>query len=369
MRSRRLWIAIGLGVVSGLCAALFWVKERHGRLELALAKREFANGQVHRARQRLDRLTKDWPAWDDALYQLGLCDETLGHPVAAETAWSRISPNSSLARQAGLGRARLLMNSGRLAPAETLLLTLPRDETPEGRQVRQSLELLYRLEGRQSEVRDLIIESWDQADDPAGVLRRHYLLDNSAFPVDYVRKTLEAADPNDDRVWLGKANLAAWTGQLDQASRFLADCVRRRPNDQAVWRARLEWARSTGDIETFRQAAHQLSLGRFTRRDVLSLRAWLAARSGNTTLEREILESLTAREPGNISAWDRLAALALKAGRKADADCFHEKKRTFNQAREDYKSLIGRDDRAAHCIELAGLAGKLGAPSRPEDGR
>ena len=226
--------------------------------------------------------------------------------------------------------------------------------------MRQSLELLYRLQGRTGEVRDLILESWSQADDRADVLRRLYLVDNSAFPADYVRKTLEGADPNDDRVWLGKANLASWTGQFDEASRWLAECARRRPDDQAVWRAQLELARSSGDLETVRRAVQQLSLGRFTQPEVLSLRAWLAARTGNTQVESDILRSLTIQEPGNISAWDRLAELALQAGRKSDADLLRKKKLEFNRTREEYKTLIGRDDRAVHCGELARLAGELG---------
>jgi hypothetical protein len=69
---------------------------------------------------------------------------------------------------------------------------------------------------------------------------------------------------------------------------------------------------------------------------------------------------LTIQEPGNISAWDRLAELALRAGRKSDADILHKKKLELNRTREEYKSLIGRDDRAAHCGELARLAAELG---------
>jgi predicted Zn-dependent protease len=360
MRSWRLWIAIGLGAIGALWAASICAKERHCRLELVQAKSEMASGRLIRARQRLANLTHECPGSDEALFQLGLCDEGLGHRDAAEAAWARVSPKSTLARQAGLGRARLLMNAGRMAPAEVLLLGLDRDETPEGRQVRQSLELLFRLQGRVDEVRELILESWEQADDPPGVLRRLYLLDNSAFPIDYVESTLATADSNDDRVWLGKANLAMWTGQLATAAHWLSECSRGRPDDQAVWRAKLEYARQSGDLEAVKQATRQLALNRFSCREVLGLRAWLAARTGNANLEREALQSLTEKEPGNISAWDRLAELSLQAGRKSEADLLHNRKQEFNQTREDYKTLIGRDDRANHAKELARLAGKLG---------
>ena len=65
------------------------------------------------------------------------------------------------------------------------------------------------------------------------MLRKLYVLDHSTFPVDHVRKTLQNADPDDDRVWLGKANLAAWSGQFDEASHWLERCAERRPDDEA----------------------------------------------------------------------------------------------------------------------------------------
>ncbi len=142
--------------------------------------------------------------------------------------------------------ARVLTNTGRFAEAEDVLLAIPRGRDAEGTLVRQALELLYRVEGRNREVRELILESWADAPDPGYVLRRLYLLDDSAFPVDYVKQALSGGDPEDDRVWLGRANLAIWLGQLDEAGRWLDACVARRPEDPAVWSARLDLGAGVG---------------------------------------------------------------------------------------------------------------------------
>ena len=74
-------------------------------------------------------------------------------------------------------------------------------------------------------MRELTLEDWLEAAEPAAVLRKLYLVDHSAFPIDHVKNSIESADPNDDRVWLARANLAAWTGKYDDASRWLARCV------------------------------------------------------------------------------------------------------------------------------------------------
>jgi len=360
MRSRWFWIVFCLAVVALLWRWWTLVEANRRRLDLEEAQREMGSGHFHLARERLTELIKRRPGSTEAVYQLGLCEEKLGRTDAALAAWSRIPPASSLALKADLGRARLLLNAGRFAPAEKLLLSLKSDRRPETVQVLQSLELLFRYQGRTADVRELILEEWALADDQATVLRRLYLLDHSAFPVDYVRQGLETGDPNDDRVWLGKANLAAWCGRFDEASRWLVACQQRRPQDLAVWRARLELARSAGDLDTVMRALDQLPLSRFTALELLELRAWLAGRGSDPRVEESLLQKLVDEEPGNIGAWDRLAELALQGSRRADAEGFHKKKAEFNRLREEYKTLIARDDRARHCSRLAKMAGQLG---------
>ncbi len=297
---------------------------------------------------------------DEGNYRLGLCEEILGHFDTALAVLSRIPAGSLPASRVALVRARLMMNTGRFAPAEALLLPILRERGLEAEQARNALQLLYHVEGRTGEIRELIEQSWASSDDAASLLKKLYLLDHSAFPVDRVRKTLENADSTDDRVWLGKANLAAWNGQFELASDLLDQCTKRRPDDHSVWRERLELAQSTGDFATFKTAAGQLLVDRFTKGEVLELRVWVAALQGNRDVEQRALVALTAEEPGNIAAWDRLAELALMAGKKDEAEGFRKQKAAFNELRKQYKKLLDRDDRANHARALAQLAEKLG---------
>jgi tetratricopeptide (TPR) repeat protein len=362
MRSKWLWIALCLGVIVAVSVwlGLSWLEERRCQRELRQAEGEMARGLYHLARQRLSDLIKRRPKRSEAAYELGLCEQALGHAQAAADAWSLVGPESPFAAAATLARSRLYLNVGRFTPAESLLRSLPRGASPQARETRQALELLLRLEGRKDEVRDVILETWQQSDDPGMVLRRLYLLENGAFPIDYVRSTLGAGDPGDDRVWLGKADLARWSGHFDEAARLLAACIECRPDDPAVWRAQLALAQASGDIEKARAAAGHLPLDRFTGAEVLQLRAWLASRLGQFETESSVLEELVSHEPDNISALDRLAELALMAGKGSEADAFRKKKEQFNRLREEYKTLVARDDRVKHAKELASLAEQLG---------
>ncbi len=121
MRSRCLWIAMGLGLIAVVCGGWSQVSERRYRHELFEANREMASGLHQLARQRLSNLTAQRPGEAEAVYQLGLCEEFLGHFTAAEALWSRIRATSSFAHKAALARARVLMNTGRFAPSEALL--------------------------------------------------------------------------------------------------------------------------------------------------------------------------------------------------------------------------------------------------------
>jgi tetratricopeptide (TPR) repeat protein len=360
MRSRWLWIAVSLGAITAGWGGWSWLSTRQFRQELLAADREMERGLHQLARRRLAALAGRRPASSEAAYKLGVCEEILGHPDAAELIWSQLAPTSPFAAKANLGRARILMNSGRLAPAEALLVSLLGHEGPDAEQARQALQLLYHLEGRTHELRASIEDSWPRSSDPAHLLSRLFLVDHSAFPIDHVKKALEAADQNDFGVWLGRANLAIWTGQLDEAARWLDRCAERRPNDESLWYARLALARAKGDLNLALSAAGHLRVSRFTPAEVLEIQAWSAARRSDTDREHHDLEALVAIEPGVIGAWDRLAEISFDAARKDDAEAFRKKKAELNALREQYRKLIGRDDRARHAQTLAELAEKLG---------
>ena len=146
--SRRL----GLGLILATLALVLWAgwsrhAQRQARRELDLAMQDMAAGRQALARKRLVEATGSWALQDEALYQLGLCDEARHHFDDALSTWERIPRRSPFTAKATIARARVLANSGRFAAAEELLTSLPRPSGPEGSLVRQGLELLWRIEG------------------------------------------------------------------------------------------------------------------------------------------------------------------------------------------------------------------------------
>ncbi len=254
------------------------------------------------------------------------------------------------------------MNTGKLSLAEDLLASLPRDRGPNAAEVVRVFEHLLRLQRRTQESREVIVESWRLAVDPSDVLKRLYILEDAAFPIDYVKMSLDACDQEDDRVWLGQANLAMWSGRSNEAARWLDACLKRRPCDQAVWLARLALAMEVRDLTGAEQAMRHVWASWFLPLEILRFRAWLATFRGDLELERQSLLALLALEPGNTAAWARLAELALKAGRAADAEAYRKVQAEMTVLRERYISLFMLDDRTRHAGELSRLARELGRP-------
>jgi tetratricopeptide (TPR) repeat protein len=362
MRSLRFRIGFGLSTIALAWFTWSWVQAERERRELKLAAMEFESGAYRLARQRLVELAKKRPGSNDVAYQLGLCEEKLGHVDAALTAWSSVPASSPLFIKASIGRALVLMNAGRFSLAEEVLAVAPRGRGPYAAHVRQQIELLLRIEGRTQEARQLIVEAWPGAADPSQVVQRLYLLDDAPFPLNYVTQALKKGDPNDDRVWLGQANLATWSGRFQEAARWLDACESRRPDDQSVWLARLALAISARDPDAARLAVTHLKAAWFLPLEVSRLRAWLAAFRGDDQAERRSLLDLVAVEPGNTNAWARLAELAHKGGRPLESGSFRKKQAAMSALRERYDQLIMLDERTHHVDELARLAQELGRP-------
>ena len=156
------------------------------------------------------------------------------------------------------------------------------------------------------------------AENPAEILRKHFLVGNArSYPLDALRSRLEDAGrlaPDDDRVWLGKANLAIRTAQFAEAEDWLKRCLGRRPEDPAIWRARLEWAMATDRVADAVEALRHLPADRLTPEALLSTRAWLAARLGDARAEQDAVTRWLERVPGEFMAVDRLIALKTQAG-------------------------------------------------------
>ncbi len=79
------------------------------------------------------------------------------------------------------------------------------------------------------------IAAWVGAPDQGELLQDLWKQDTEPEPVEGWKILLDAANPNDDRVWLGRARRAILTGQLEEAATWLERCRARRPDDPAVW--------------------------------------------------------------------------------------------------------------------------------------
>src|SRR5262249_40881868 len=137
---------------------------------------------------------------------------------------------------------------GQLTRAEAMLkaprFAAPRADTPT---LLRGLQLIYRVEGRTEEARRAIVDSWPNSDSPAEVIKQLALLDEAPLPMEMIHRVVDKGAENDDRVWLARANLAIRTGQFERAAEWLEACLRLQHGDGAVWSARLELSKSTGD--------------------------------------------------------------------------------------------------------------------------
>jgi tetratricopeptide (TPR) repeat protein len=304
-------------------------------------------------------------------YLLGSCELARGRADAAATAWAGVNPGSAFWEKAIRGRVRLLRESGQLAAAERLII----DEAGGSGSKHASLESLlvpiYADLGRFDEAARIIEDLWKRDDargqgalEPAiRLLRQHIDTTLRLNSVDSVRATLTRAAklaPDDDRVWLGLANLAIRTGDLDEAERRLDACQKRKPVDPEVWRARLRWAMASGKPEVVREA-----LGQLTGDDpALEHRtnAWLAANRGDLPAERRSLESLLEVAPADVAALGRLASIAEKEGASARAAELRTRQTQIERLLERYLKLHDRNQPIRDATLMAGLAEQLGRP-------
>jgi tetratricopeptide (TPR) repeat protein len=325
---------------------------------LSVARREVRSGRFASARDRLAALRSGANGRDEADYLLGLCESALGHPAAAVEAWGRVPPGSRFGARAAVQRVRLALPLGRFASAEELGPAF--DDRALAAEARQTSAFILKVEGRAWEARRIFQEGLRFMPQPVATLREIWKLDHDPLSVELSRRELEGAGrkaPDDDRVWLGRANLATWTGQLEEAGRWLEACRARRPNDPAVWRAWLFRARTAGDANEAWRAIEHLTTADVDPAEVPLIRAWLAARKGRTEEERNALEERVHLCSEDLESFDRLIEIC---GRSADADRWREVKAEAAKVYARYHDLINADDTASHSEELGTLAAVLG---------
>ena len=178
--------------------------------------------------------------------------------------------------------------------------------------------------------------------------------------IDEVRTLLDEAAklaPDDDRVWLGRANLAIRTGDMKDAERWLNECEKKRPDDRAVWRARLKWAMATDRIDAVERGMTHLPDVASLSAEQHRINAWLAGHRGDFAKERSELELLLAADPGDLSAFDRLIDLHKKEGQPALAAEVFQNRNAVRELLGRYMMLHGRKQPIRDAEELARIAG------------
>lgn len=261
----------------------------------------------------------------------------------------------------------LLIEQGRFADAEALvnrMLIYPQIDSI-------LLGPIYCHQGRVEEAERLVEGRWHHLDDAGegasekaiNLLRLHIELRRTIPSIDATREFLKQSGtlaPDDDRIWLGRANLAIRSGAYDEAWGLLDACLRQRPDDTALWRARLSWAMAMARVAEAREALRHLPAAQSTAADVQKLAAWFALNRGDIASERRALERLIAVDPAYFQALDRLIDLAVKEGRHDEAADLRNKKAAIEKLQSRYEELYRRNQPLRDAAEMARLAGQLG---------
>ncbi len=358
------WVCLTTSLLALGWGASWIFMERRFQSGLKNARARIASGQFEIARLWLADQSARRPEHAEVSFLLGVCEGAAGRFEAALSTWERVPLESPLGLNAASARARTLVeDQGRFADAEAVLTAALARLGPRAAELRHLSTQLFYWEGRLDEMRRLLQEGWNTSPDRAGDLRDLWLIDSAVVMVDRIQGAVERAArkaPNDDRVWLARANLALLSGRLSEAARWLDACVKLRPDDPVVWRARLAWARAAGLIDEARGALTHLPAHRFSAVEMLDLRAWFAAQEGRAEEERTALEQVIDHAPGDTQALQRLAVLATGSGQSGRAREFHRRKGAVDRAKERYFRLLEPGKTVTQFTELAGLAEELG---------
>ena len=363
LRCLRLWSVLGL-VLLVLAAGIGWqqLRVRAWHVELEKAHEAMNAGRYALAREILSQLAEHWTAHGEVLLLLGECELLRGRREEALATWAKVPVTSPSYARAARYRASNLIHMGRYSPAEAALLKALANPGQSGAShLERELNQLYRFEGRFDDMRRVLRASWWRSDDPASVLKELWMLDHSTIPIEAWQLALDKADNDDDRVWLGCAHHAILLGRFHDAAVEIERCLKRRPDDPAIWRAQLDLALATDDVGGFWSAIARLPADRFDETEIHALRAWLAARRGDTAVERLELTAQLRDDPGNAQALERLAVLTSQAGQSREAEQLRLRKAAVDRVQHQFNKLLldGPID-SSRANELAGLAVVLG---------
>ncbi len=348
-----------------------WWELRNDRRAYAAIRGDIQAGRPGHAVKKLTAILSRKPDSDEAIYLLGTCEKARGRAEVAAEVWSRIQPGSQFTAQAIQGRMEVEIQRGRLSGAERLLKQAMEDPRIDGAGLPVFLGLVYCQQGRVTEAEQLIEAAWDRLDASGDghseraivLLLLHIRLRLEPIPEEAVRAYLAQAArlaPEDDRVWLARANLAIRARKYDEAKRWLDGCLHQRPEDPAVSRSWLSWAMAVNQLAVVREAAARIPGTDSTPALVARVARWLAARRGDVEAERRALERLLEADPTDFQALDRLTELAVQAGQPDRAESLLRQKAGLQQVQDRYQFLYRRNQPARDAVEMAHLAEQLG---------
>ena len=182
----------------------------------------------------------------------------------------------------------------------------------------------------------------------------------------------ELADPlqrasefaaDDHRVWVAEANLAIRYGNELEARHWIEACLQKRPDDPAVWHARLNWAKLVADPEAAYNALGHIPADRFSADEIRSLLVWFLAHRNDRKAEMAAIKDQLDHDPDRPTAIARLAVLAHEAGDFARARELRQRKTGLEDLRQAYRRLliVDREHFPYPVLEqLAVIAEKLG---------
>jgi enediyne biosynthesis protein E4 len=176
---------------------------------LADARKLMSADQFVEARGKLIQIPTRWSSDPEVNFRLGVCEHAAGNITQAVKVWARVPLSSQWGPQAGLARARTLVGDlGRFTDGERVLTDLLREPGPHREETRHTLAELYFWEGRRDEMRQLVIDNFKSASEPAVELQTHWKIDNAVILVERIGAEVEHAaklSADDDRVWLAEA--------------------------------------------------------------------------------------------------------------------------------------------------------------------
>jgi enediyne biosynthesis protein E4 len=373
-QSRRLWrlfvaSLFGVSVVAGVWA--WWTDHRYKSAMEEIESDILAKRYAIACRNLEKLLSWKTDSNGGITYLLGSCELARGRNQPASEIWAKIVPGSGFSERAIRGRMRLLHESGQLAAAEQLITDAARDPRNDRTALLVLLVPMYSDLGRIDEAERLIEDRWEHLNqkgegalEPAvKLVRQHIELSLKSTPVETVRAFLDQSAklaPDDDRVWLGRANLAIRTEAYEEAKRWLDLCQRRRPEDVPSWRARLSWGMATNLTDVVQQALTHLPAEESNKAGLHRVNAWLARQRGDDTQERRELELLVEADPAAANGLDRLAELAEKEDQPEQAAHFRSKKADIDRLRAHYLNRHDRKQPIRDAVELAHVAELLG---------